>query len=156
MCGIDLQNTKQKLLKLQSKILNAAVATVKTSVYFNMSLLMFFLFLLLWCVPGLLNFFFLFLYWNHAEGIFLLCHGCVRQKKLPHLCGILGLHRVLEYRLGDQMFQVLFHPLHHHLLLSVLFLVISFTWGHSVGVRLNFLLFIRTQLNVIHNVFVTY
>lgn len=125
VCGIYLQDTKQELLKLH------VIAAVKTSV-FNMSLLIFSPFLLLWWDK--LVELFLFLHWNHAECVFLPCQGCVRQEELPHLRGVLGLHRALEHRLGDQMFQVLFHPLHHHLLLSVLFLIISFAWGHAVAV----------------------
>lgn len=114
---------------------------------FNMSFLLFFPFRLLrW--NSLVELFFLFLYRNHAEGIIHPCQGCLRQTELSHLRGVLGPHRALEHRLGDQMFQVLFHPLHHHLLLSVLFLIISLAWGHAVGTRLHFFLLIRTQPNV--------
>lgn len=116
----------------------AVVTVIASRCYLTCHFCFFFFPFLLLRWNSLVELFFLFLYRNHAEGIIHPCQGCLRQTELSHLRGVLGLHRALEHRLGDQMFQVLFHPLHHHLLLSFLFLIISLAWGHADGSRLHF------------------
>ena len=87
----------------------------------SLLLLSLLLFLLWW--NTLLWLLFHLLHWHTAEGTFHPCSRHVRQGELSHLSGVLGLYRILENRLGDQMLEVLLHSLHHCLLLSVIVLI---------------------------------
>lgn len=78
----------------------------------------------------------------------------MRQGELSHLSGVLGLYHVLEHRLGDQMLQVLFHPLHHRLLLSVIFPIPCPAWEYRWFIQLSlfelaFFSFLFFKLNML-------
>lgn len=99
-------------------------------------LLLLFLFPLL--LLAWLDLFCCLLHRHSAQGTLHRCEGHVRQRELPHLSGILGLGNILENRLGDQLLQVLFHSLHHRLLLLLIILVPVFAWKHKRCNQLTF------------------
>lgn len=68
-----------------------------------------------------------------GEGISPPTYGQVRHGEPSHLSGVLGLIHIPEYRLGDQMLQMLFHPFHRPLLPSVTtVVVVSSACGHKM------------------------